>query len=250
MDAFALLAHGNYIMFNKELAHTLGVDEAIMIGELASSHEQHKNQLKDGYFFLTIETVERDTALSVKRQRTAIKHLEELGIVETKLMGLPAKRYFKLNSDVLFEKVNNMSPTETYSCSDLTKLDGAEGNTNKIQYNKTDYKNIDNNPILYSSPSGGEKKKKEVKHTYGEYGNVKLTDTEMEKLQSEFPNDWQARIDNLSGYMASKGKSYSNHLATIRNWARKEKQEQQTAKQPDPNDGWAYLEAQYQKGEL
>lgn len=107
-----------------------------------------------------------------------------------------------------------------------------------------------NNPILYSSSCESEKKTKEVKHTYGEYENVKFTDTELAKLKEEFPNDWQNRIENLSGYIASTGKKYTNHLATIRNWARKEQEKQKTAKQPDPNDGWAYLEEQYQNGEL
>ena len=46
----------------------------------------------------------------------------------------------------------------------------------------------------------------------------------MEKLKSEFPTDWQERIDRLSEYIASTGKSYKNHLATIRIWARKDKQ--------------------------
>ena len=60
------------------------------------------------------------------------------------------------------------------------------------------------------------------RHKYGEYGNVLLSAPDMEKLKSEFPTDWQARIENLSSYMASKGVSYKNHLATIRNWARKD----------------------------
>ena len=68
-----------------------------------------------------------------------------------------------------------------------------------------------------------EKKKKKpapVRHRYGEYNNVLLSDEELEKLKSEFPRDYQKRIENLSGYMESKGRSYKNHLATIRNWAR------------------------------
>lgn len=60
------------------------------------------------------------------------------------------------------------------------------------------------------------------RHKYGEYGNVLLSAPDMEKLKAEFPTDWQARIENLSSYMASKGVSYKNHLATIRNWARKD----------------------------
>ena len=36
----------------------------------------------------------------------------------------------------------------------------------------------------------------------------------------EFPHDYSARIERLSEYIASTGKKYKNHLATIRNWAR------------------------------
>ena len=65
-------------------------------------------------------------------------------------------------------------------------------------------------------------KKKIKKHKYGEYSNVLLSDEELEKLKTEF-SDWQERIERLSSYMASTGKPYKNHLATIRNWAKKDK---------------------------
>ena len=65
--------------------------------------------------------------------------------------------------------------------------------------------------------------KKEIRHKFGEYKNVLLSDEDLEKLKTEFPTDWVARIEKLSSYMASTGKSYKNHLATIRNWARNEK---------------------------
>lgn len=70
------------------------------------------------------------------------------------------------------------------------------------------------------SPNTG----KPVRHKYGEYRNVMLTDEDMEKLKAEF-QDWEARIERLSSYIAQSGKSYKNHLATIRNWARKDKEE-------------------------
>jgi predicted phage replisome organizer len=63
---------------------------------------------------------------------------------------------------------------------------------------------------------------KPVRHKFGEYKNVLLSDEDVEKLKNEFPTDYEARIENLSSYIASTGKSYKNHLATIRNWARKE----------------------------
>lgn len=57
---------------------------------------------------------------------------------------------------------------------------------------------------------------------YGEYQNVLLSDDDLEKLKAEFPSDWEARINRLSEYIASTGKKYKNHLATIRAWARKD----------------------------
>lgn len=66
--------------------------------------------------------------------------------------------------------------------------------------------------------------KKPVKHKYGEYENVLLTDDELEKLKAEYP-DWQERIERLSSYVASTGKAYKSHYATIRNWARKDQKQ-------------------------
>ena len=59
------------------------------------------------------------------------------------------------------------------------------------------------------------------KHKYGQYKNVILSDDDMEKLKSEFPNDYSERIERVSSYCASTGKTYKNYLATIRNWAKK-----------------------------
>lgn len=72
--------------------------------------------------------------------------------------------------------------------------------------------------------------KKEIerdrRHKHGTYNNVLLSDDDFEKLKTEFPFDYGTRIERLSEYIASTGKSYKNHLATIRNWARKDKERQ------------------------
>lgn len=66
---------------------------------------------------------------------------------------------------------------------------------------------------------------KPTKHKYGEYKNVLLTDEDYEKLMAEFPCDYEERIEKLSCYIASTGKVYKNHLATIRNWAKRDKEQ-------------------------
>lgn len=64
---------------------------------------------------------------------------------------------------------------------------------------------------------------KAIRHKYGSYQNVLLSDEELKKLQTEFPSDWEERIERVSLYVASKGKGYKDYLATIRSWARREK---------------------------
>lgn len=74
--------------------------------------------------------------------------------------------------------------------------------------------------------------KKSPRHKHGEYQNVLLSDDDLDKLKTEFPSDWDQRIQRLSEYMASSGKSYKNHLATIRNWARRDKPAAKAAAKP------------------
>ena len=56
-------------------------------------------------------------------------------------------------------------------------------------------------------------------HIYGRYQNVFLTDEELADLQVSFPAVWEQYIEKLSEYMASTGKRYQSHAATIRRWA-------------------------------
>lgn len=82
-----------------------------------------------------------------------------------------------------------------------------------------------------------DKPPKPPRHKYGQYSNVLLTDEDLAKLKAEF-SDWEKRIESLSSYMASTGKSYKNHLATIRNWARRDAEKQPSKAQDygDPED--------------
>jgi len=73
-------------------------------------------------------------------------------------------------------------------------------------------------------------KSTKVKKTYGEMGNVKLTDEELDKLKDKFSDDYEDKIDNLSFYLAQgKGKSYKSHYAVICKWAKKDTKNKQQA---------------------
>lgn len=79
--------------------------------------------------------------------------------------------------------------------------------------------------------------KKPTKHKYGEYNNVLLTDDELDKLKTEY-SDWAERIERLSSYVASTGKSYKSHYATIRNWARKDTAQGKMTGRKEPVPAW------------
>ena len=52
----------------------------------------------------------------------------------------------------------------------------------------------------------------------GRYQNVFLSAGELSELQADFPTVWQEYIERLSEYMASTGRTYKSHAATIRRW--------------------------------
>ena len=74
-----------------------------------------------------------------------------------------------------------------------------------------------------------------VRHKYGLYEQVLLTDEDYKKLKEEFPHDHSERIARLDEYIASTGKKYKNHLATIRSWARKDKPQSRPAVSKNSN---------------
>ena len=83
---------------------------------------------------------------------------------------------------------------------------------------------------------------KPTRHKYGLYENVLLTDQDYQRLLEEFPNDLHDRIERLSEYIASTGKKYKSHLATIRSWARKD------VPQPQGKGGNVFLEIAQEEG--
>jgi predicted phage replisome organizer len=77
---------------------------------------------------------------------------------------------------------------------------------------------------------------KPVRHKYGEYKNVLLTDDDLEKLKAKFPTDWEERIENLSEGIELKGYKYKNHYLAICKWAKNDKPVKEQPKQQSDYD--------------
>ncbi|MGE7185577.1 hypothetical protein ACQKKK_16855 [Peribacillus sp. NPDC006672] len=107
MKLLSILGGNAFVMFNKELAHEVSVNGAIIFGQLCSSYESFgsKNMLSkyrgEEYFYLTSDTIQEETALSYKQQAKAIKDLEEAGYIKTVIMGSPARKYFHITNKII-----------------------------------------------------------------------------------------------------------------------------------------------------
>lgn len=207
-------------MFDPQIAQEYGVNAAIIFQNLAywiEHNRANETNFHDGRYW-TYNSVRAFTELfpylTDKQIRGALKKLEEGGMI---LVGNYNKSaYDRTRWYALAEKGLSIYTKGQMNFADRENENAPEGepipdiNANVTTSGKPDI----------SAP------KKEPRHKYGEYSNVLLSDADLAKLKAEFPTDWEVRIDRLSAYMESKGKTYKNHLATIRNWARRDSESQ------------------------
>ena len=59
---------------------------------------------------------------------------------------------------------------------------------------------------------------KDLKHKYGKYNNVLLTDEEIKQLREKLPKDWEKWIEKFSEGLELKGYKYNNHYLAILQW--------------------------------
>lgn len=131
--------------------------------------------------------------------------------------NLPLNKYTKeLNKDYIYTPYNppTASPTVDYS-----PAEESAGDTPHAE-------EVEPEPI---SPKKGGRKKRgasadDGKKTYGEHGNVRLTDEELEKLRERYPDDYLDEIESLSGYIWQHHaeRRYKDHYRTLLVWLEKD----------------------------
>lgn len=74
------------------------------------------------------------------------------------------------------------------------------------------------NPIQYNNKQLNTKKENtNIKHIYGTYKHIRLTDNELNKLKEQYSN-WQELIDYLDEAIEMKGYKYKSHYLAIKKW--------------------------------
>ena len=94
---FEILAHAlgaKYTTtFNNCIANASSINEAVFISWFIYMWE-HK--AKNGEMFLVAETFHRRSSIPIHAFRKIVKKWEQIGIVETRLKGVPMKKYYRL----------------------------------------------------------------------------------------------------------------------------------------------------------
>ena len=165
-------ASNNYGLYNKTLAKKIGLHESIFLGEIISEYDYWNRMhslTDDGYFYSTVENVMESTTLSDYQQRSIIKHLVELKILDVKVAGMPAKRYFRINEEQFYAMLleddkdsdnNSESTSSKETCyKDLTELttsskESKEQDLNSVKTNNNNIPltNKNNNIVLTATP--------------------------------------------------------------------------------------------------
>ncbi len=111
MNILNLIATTNFITVNREIARIVGLEAAVVLGELASeaAYWSEHNPEYDGSFYSTIENLEERTFLSAHSQRLALNRLQEEGWVTVEKRGMPAKRYIRIHEEEIARVVNDKS---------------------------------------------------------------------------------------------------------------------------------------------
>lgn len=113
-----LLRSSNYYTLNKQIVKNLGIEAAFLLTILIEASDGLADE--EGWFYQTIEKIGELTSIGRHKQDKIIKDLIELKILEQKNKGVPCKRYFKVN----YEMIENLVfQNEQTSLSQNDKLD-------------------------------------------------------------------------------------------------------------------------------
>lgn len=149
MSILKFLASDGFLTVNKHIARVVGIDAAVMLAELASTYNYFEmmGQLTDGMFYETVEHVEENTTLSKYQQAKAVKALEDAGILTTKKIGIPAKRYFLINEDAVLALVDYKKSKNLTTVSEKTTPQEVKKPAGNNNIDKKEKKKENNNKI-------------------------------------------------------------------------------------------------------
>ena len=144
MSILKLIASSSFLTVNKEIARRLSLDAAVLFADLASAQVfwNDREQSSDVWFFRTREVIEQETTLKKRKQLSAYKLLTANNLIKEKIAGVPAKKYYLIDSECI-ENLHGLLLQNATARDCKTKQLGV-AKRNDINKNKEN-KNKDNN---------------------------------------------------------------------------------------------------------
>ena len=206
-----------YMAFPRFLLDKDGVNETAKILYTILLDRARLSQKNDGwtdeqghvFIFFPIKSLAESMHKSEMSIKTALSALEKENLIVRKRQGagFPNRIYIKYPLEALAQTDRNLSVRQMENC----PTDGKK--TVSVTDRKLSSSNKEKNNIKRQNSES-----KDDRNAYGSYENVFLSMEELKTLKAEVPH-YQEYTEKLSSYMASSGKLYSNHAATIRSWA-------------------------------
>ena len=215
-------------LLEQKISLTAKVVYALLLGRVTLS--QKTGWVSEGgevYVVYPVKSMASDLGKSERAIKTALQELEAAGLVARIRQGLnkPNRIFLKLPDEVQFS-----SPRKCNICpSDGQFSAYQDGQTLPPIYN--DQRKINRTKL---------KEGETPSPALGDSQNVFLTDGQLAKLQAEYPRQYRDYINRLSAYMASTGKGYADHYATICKWIAEDAQKKRRAYN-DTDDEGGYL---------
>jgi len=228
MNILDLLRSDGSIVVNKKLAHKLGLHEAVVLSELISRYLFHKkkDQLKKGdWFFCTKEKLEKQTSLNRYYQDKAIDNLIKADLISKENMGVPAKRYFKINlkqvRNIVTSKIVKDSQSRLSNSNNQDRDIVANYSSNNNEFNNTKDNTKKKGKNSSSPLTEKEKKILNILKSVNLYPFDYENDLEhIRELKTDYPDiDLLEEVKKWRTYKRDKPlKENSNARLQLRNW--------------------------------
>ena len=195
----------NYILLNEGFYRWLETNHLQAQSQLLFLKLIHLFNVSGWSEWLAVDNQRMMSLVQTKREQTFIDWRDKL--MEKKLIfytkgkkGSPNK--YKLNDEITF-----INEAKTGVKSEVKRVVKSEAQTADIyKQNKTKLKKENTAHAV------------QKKTACGEFGNVLLTKNELEKLEGQYPQEFEAIIDYLSSYIEMKGYKAKSHYLAIQKW--------------------------------
>lgn len=151
-----LLSEKNFITYNKVIAKAIGLEEALVLGQVCSL----SNIFKDKEFYFTYAEIQEETCLTEYAVKKAVQNLIKLKILSVTRKGCPCKSWYTINEKAIVEILESRNRISSPPENEGTRPSENEG-TRPQENEGTVLKDITTKDMTTKDINNSDKPKKE-----------------------------------------------------------------------------------------